>query len=74
MSYAEARPKTSAIDVLRKEFTDFAGTLGLDPAMQDACLGFILEKTRVAWMNGKEFGWKKAWAWKRENGAKAAAA
>ena len=66
--------KTAPSEVLRKEFSELAGALGLAGAARDACMAFIMEKTRASWINGKEFGWKKAWAWKRENPTKAAAA
>ena len=26
---------------------------------------FLLEETRQAWIRGKEYGWSKAWNWKR---------
>lgn len=52
-------------DALRTDFLAFADTLGLSAESRDACLSFLMEKSREAWISGKEFGWKKAWNWKR---------
>lgn len=57
--------RLSPADALRTEFETFAETLGMDAEMRSACRDFLMEKTRQAWINGKEFGWKKAWNWKR---------
>lgn len=62
-------------EALRNDFLAFADTLGLTADARDACLSFLMEKSRAAWINGKEFGWKKAWNWKRgqKGGAQASA-
>ena len=62
-------------EALRNDFLAFADTLGLTAESRDACLTFLMEKSRAAWISGKEFGWKKAWNWKRgQKGAERPAA
>lgn len=44
---------------------------GIDEDKQrQAVVNFVAEHTRRAWINGKEFGWKKAWNWKRQTSSK----
>ena len=50
--------------MLRKEWRDFSANVNIADESRDAVEQFFLEKVRAAWINGKEFGWKKAWNWK----------
>ncbi len=75
MTTAVRAERASPAEKLRQEFIGFSKTLELSTAARDACLDFLMEKTRQSWINGKEFGWKKAWNWKKgDRGAAAAEA
>ena len=65
MTYDLKNDRVAPAEKLRLEFLSFAGELELAGPARDACLNFLMEKTRQAWINGKEFGWKKAWNWKK---------
>lgn len=57
---------------VREELTQKVGSFGLEPTMQKPVLDLILEETRQAWIRGKEYGWSKAWNWKRKKAEQSA--
>lgn len=61
---SDATFKTAA--EARAEITEKFNALNLDPSVQKPVLDIILKENRQAWIRGKEYGWKKAWNWKRK--------
>ncbi len=58
--------KFKTAEEVRVEITEKVGTLQVEPAVQKTVLDLILEENRQAWIRGKEYGWHKAWNWKRK--------
>ena len=68
----EQKPAFKSVDEVQAEFLSKVNELRIDPATQPALLSFFMEENRQAWIRGKEYGWKKAWNWKRRRAETAA--
>ena len=53
-------------DRARADIKSTASEIGVMPEQLDPLAEFVLKLNRDAWFRGKEFGWKKAWLWKRK--------
>lgn len=51
---------------VREEITQKFHAFPLEPTLQKSILDLVLEENRQAWIRGKEYGWNKAWNWKRK--------
>ena len=58
-------PFKSANDV-KADFDAKVIELNIEPGTSEILLSFLLEENRISWIRGKEYGWKKAWDWKRK--------
>lgn len=61
-----------SVDDVKQDFTNKVNEFGLEPGVSQPMLEFLLEENRQAWIRGKEYGWKKAWNWKRQGARQAA--
>lgn len=59
-------PAFKTVDEVKEDFQKKAVELNLDASLQEPLLTFFMEENRQAWIRGKEYGWKKAWNWKRK--------
>ncbi|PIR47478.1 hypothetical protein COV06_03415 [Candidatus Uhrbacteria bacterium CG10_big_fil_rev_8_21_14_0_10_50_16] len=57
---------------VRTEITQKFNALNVDASVQQSILDLVLEENRQAWIRGKEYGWTKAWNWKRKKEAQSA--
>lgn len=65
----EQTPSFKSVDEVKEEFSHKAQELNIDAAIQPQLLDYFMEENRQAWIRGKEYGWKKAWSWKRKKEA-----
>ena len=40
----------------------------MEQGVRQPLFDFLIEENRQAWIRGKEYGWKKAWDWKKKQG------
>ena len=64
LSMEEKKFKTA--EEVRAELTQKMQILNLASDSQKPVLDLVMEENRQAWIRGKEYGWKKAWNWKRK--------
>ncbi|HBU27925.1 TPA: hypothetical protein DEB00_02295 [Candidatus Uhrbacteria bacterium] len=57
---------------VRAEITEKFNALNVESSVQQSILDLVLEENRQAWIRGKEYGWTKAWNWKRKKETQAA--
>ncbi len=57
-------------DRARADIKSTSAGIGVMPEHLDPLAEYVLKLNRDAWFKGKEFGWKKAWAWKHREEVK----
>ena len=68
----EKKKKYKSVEEVRADITQKFNTLEMQPAARKPILDLVLEENRQAWIRGKEYGWHKAWNWKRKSEAQSA--
>lgn len=58
--------KFKTAEQARAEMKEKLDALNLNDTSKKPVHDLLLEETREAWIRGKEYGWKKAWNWKRK--------
>jgi hypothetical protein len=62
----EKRVPFKSVDEVKADFGAKVTELNIEPGTSQILLNFLLEENRMSWIRGKEYGWKKAWEWKRK--------
>lgn len=66
MQKEEEKVPYKSVDEVKADFSAKVTEMNIEPGTSQTLLNFMLEENRQAWIRGKEFGWKKAWTWKRK--------
>lgn len=63
----EKKATYKTIEEVRSQITMKFDTFKIEPVARKPILDLVLEENRQAWIRGKEYGWRKAWNWKRKS-------
>ncbi|MBT6253654.1 hypothetical protein HOI83_00240 [Candidatus Uhrbacteria bacterium] len=72
MKKEDTKPPYKSVDEVKADFDAKVTEMNIEQGTSQLLLAFMLEENRQAWIRGKEFGWKKAWTWKRKGEAQTA--
>ena len=62
----ETKPKRTVEDV-KNYHTMKLKNLGVEDGALEPVVDYFMTQSKDQWTRGKEYGWKKAWHWKRQN-------
>ena len=55
-----------SVDDVKEGFHQKVVELNVEQGVRQPLFDFLIEENRQAWIRGKEYGWKKAWDWKKK--------
>jgi len=67
MTYDANQAREKRLRQLRTEYSEKISEIAIEPSEKEGLIEIMIMLSKEAWVRGKDYGWKKAWHWKRKN-------